>query len=131
MKTLKLVVPTNNPGGMEAGRSDHFGHCDLFTVINVENGEIAGVETFGNVEHGAGGCMVPVKHLKEQDVDVLVVGGMGMRPLQGFNEVGIDVYYAPREEYLNVQAVVDGFLGDKLSIMQASNACQGGTDCHH
>lgn len=130
MKTLKLVVPTNKPGGMEAERSDHFGHCDLFTVINLKDGEIAGVETFGNIEHGAGGCMVPVKHMKDQGVDAMVVGGMGMRPLQGFNEVGVDVYYAGREEYLNVQAVVEAFLQDKLPVMQSSNACQGGTACH-
>lgn len=131
MKTLRLAVPTNNPGGMEAGRSDHFGHSDLFTIINLKNGEIAAIETVGNVAHGAGGCMVPVQHLKDQNVDALVVGGMGMRPLIGFNEVGIDVYYAHREEYVDVQAVVDGFLQDKLPVMQQSNACKGGADCHH
>ncbi len=131
MKTLKLAVPTNNPGGMEAGRSDHFGHSDLFTIINLEDDKIASVETVGNVAHGAGGCMVPVQHLKDQNVDALVVGGMGMRPLIGFNEVGIDVYYAHREEYQDVQAVVDGFLQNKLQVMQQSNACKGGSNCHH
>lgn len=54
MKNVKIAVPTNNPGGMAATRSDHFGHCDLFTVIDLQDGKIAGVDTFANVEHGAG-----------------------------------------------------------------------------
>ncbi|MBW1790830.1 MAG: NifB/NifX family molybdenum-iron cluster-binding protein [Deltaproteobacteria bacterium] len=131
MEKIKLAVPTNNPGGMGATRSGHFGQADVFTIIDFENGQVSEVSTVGNVEHGSGGCMVPVKHLKEHDVDVLVVGGMGMRPLQGFNEVGIKVFYADREEFQNVQAVVDGFLQNKLPEMQAQHACGGGSDCHH
>ena len=131
MKNLKIAVPTNHPGGMAATRSDHFGHCDLFTVIDLRNGKIAGVATFANVEHGAGGCMAPVKLLKERKVNALVVGGIGMRPLQGFNEVGIDVYFAPREQYQDVQNVIEGFLGDKLPVMQPQQACKGGQNCHH
>ncbi|MCB2180592.1 MAG: NifB/NifX family molybdenum-iron cluster-binding protein [Desulfobulbaceae bacterium] len=131
MKTMKLAVPTNNPGGLGATRSDHFGHADVFTIIDFQDGKIAGINTVDNVAHDAGGCMVPVKHLKEQNIDALVVGGMGMRPLLGFNEVGIDVYFAPRDTYLDVQAVVDGFVKNELTIMQANNACKGGADCHH
>lgn len=64
-------------------------------------------------------------------MDALVVGGIGMRPLQGFNEVGIDVYFAPREEYQDVLTVIEGFLGDKLPVMQPQQACNGGQNCHH
>lgn len=131
MKTLKLAVPTNSPGGIKATRSDHFGHCDLFTVINLEEGKIAKIETLENVAHEAGGCMVPVKLLKERNVDALVVGGMGARPLIGFNEVGIDVYFAQRDEYQDVEAVVAGFLQDRFPMMQPQHTCQGGGDCHH
>ncbi|MBI5558214.1 MAG: NifB/NifX family molybdenum-iron cluster-binding protein [Deltaproteobacteria bacterium] len=131
MKTLKLAVPTNNPGGMEADRSDHFGHCELFTLVDLQDGKINGVETFGNVEHGAGGCMEPVQLLKERNVDALVVGGMGMRPLLGFKEVGIDVYFASREEYANVREIVSGFLENRLTMMDPGQACKGGGDCHH
>jgi predicted Fe-Mo cluster-binding NifX family protein len=131
MRSLKIAVPTNSPGGLAASRSDHFGHCELFTLIDVESGRVAGVDTLANVEHGAGGCMAPVKLLKERNVDALVVGGMGMRPLQGFSEVGIAVYFASREQYLDVQAVVEGFLENRLARMQPQQACKGGGECHH
>lgn len=131
MKTVKIAIPSNNPGGMAAERSEHFGHCDLFTVVHVEKGKIAEVNTISNIEHGAGGCMMPVRHLKDNNVDAIVVGGIGKRPLQGFNEVGIEVYFAHRQEYGDVETVVDGFLKDTLPLMHADQVCTGGSDCHH
>ena len=41
-------------------------------------------------EHGGG--MVPVDLLAHRGVKILIAGGMGMRPLMGFSQVGIDVY---------------------------------------
>ncbi|MFZ5764251.1 MAG: NifB/NifX family molybdenum-iron cluster-binding protein [Thermodesulfobacteriota bacterium] len=131
MKKIKLAVPTNSPGGMKASRSDHFGHCDLFTVIDLHEGKVISVETVENAAHEAGGCMVPVRLLQERDVDALVVGGMGARPLMGFNEVGIDVYFAERDEFRDVEAVVSGFLQGRFPVMQPQHTCQGGGDCHH
>jgi len=130
IESLRLAVPSNNPGGLEAGRSDHFGHCDVFTLIDIKDGKIASVETASNQEHGAGGCMIPVNFLKGLGVQSLVVGGIGGRPLQGFAEVGIDVYYADRNEVLDVQAVVTGMIDGAFPIIRAEQACQGHAECH-
>jgi len=129
-KSLFFAVPSNNPGGLEAGRSDHFGHCDVFTIIKVQDGEIAEVDTLANQEHGAGGCMVPVQFLKNQDVKAIVVGGIGARPLQGFVDAGIDVFYADRNVAQTVGSVVDGMLKGQFPIIQADQACQGHANCH-
>lgn len=32
---MRVAVPTNNPGGLQGVRSDHFGHCDLFAFLDV------------------------------------------------------------------------------------------------
>ena len=130
IESLRLAVPSNNPGGLEAGRSDHFGHCDLFTLIDIKDGKIVSVETASNQEHDAGGCMVPVNFLKGLGVQTLVVGGIGGRPLRGFAEVGIDVYNADRSAVLDVQGVVNGMLEGKLPIIRADQACQGQANCH-
>jgi predicted Fe-Mo cluster-binding NifX family protein len=127
----KVVVPTNNPGGMEAERSDHFGHCDVFTMVTVNNGQISKVETMEQVEHGAGGCMVPVQTLKDYGAHAIVVGGIGARPLAGFSEVGVDVYFAPREQIRTVEEVMNAFLAGNLPIMQPTQACKGSGNCHH
>lgn len=131
MSVMKVVVPSNSPGGMGAERSEHFGHCDVFTVVTVSNGEVASVETKEQIEHGAGGCMVPVQTLKDFGAHSIVVGGIGGRPLAGFAEVGIDVYFAPREQIRTVEEVMAAFLAGSLSIMHLSQSCQGGGDCHH
>ena len=93
MKNGRIAVPTNGEGGLDATRSGHFGHCDVFTFIDVENGEIKEISTIENQEHVQGGCMVPVNLLAGHRVSALIVGGIGMRPLMGFKLAGIDVYH--------------------------------------
>ena len=90
MKNGRIAVPSNGNGGLDATRSGHFGHCDVFTFIDIENGEIKNVSTIQNQEHVQGGCMVPVNLLASHNVNALVVGGIGMRPLMGFKQAGID-----------------------------------------
>jgi predicted Fe-Mo cluster-binding NifX family protein len=130
IESLRLAVPSNNPGGLEAGRSDHFGHCDLFTIIDISDGKITEVSTVSNQEHSAGGCMVPVQFLKGEGVQAIVVGGIGARPLQGFAEVGIAVYFADRGNVQDVQAVVSGMIEGKFPIIRPDQACQGHSNCH-
>lgn len=123
---MKVAVPTNNPGGLAATRSGHFGHCDLFTLVDIEDGKVANVETLSNVEHAEGGCLVPVNLLRDQNVDALVVGGMGYRPLMGFKDVGIDIYYAAPETFVDAQSVLTAFIAGQLSVMEPQQACGGG-----
>ena len=130
MDKKRIAVPSNNPGGLEGGRSEHFGHCDLFTLVDLENGNIVGVETVASVAHGAGGCMEPVGMLKNHGVQAILVAGMGARPLQGFAQVGIDVYFAARHAFETVAEVVSGMLENELILMEPTQACQGHGDCH-
>jgi predicted Fe-Mo cluster-binding NifX family protein len=130
MGKKRIAVPSNNPGGLEGGRSEHFGHCDLFTLVDVENGKVVGVNTVASVAHGAGGCMEPVGMLKEHGVHAIVVAGMGARPLQGFAQVGIEVYFAARHAFETVAEAVSGMVENKLILMEPTQACQGHGDCH-
>jgi len=84
MKNGRIAIPSMAPGGLDAKRSGHFGHCDYFTLVDVEDGQIKDVTTIPNQDHVQGGCMVPVNLLAQHGVDALVVAGMGMRPLMGF-----------------------------------------------
>jgi predicted Fe-Mo cluster-binding NifX family protein len=124
MKNGRIAVPSNGAGGLDGTRSGHFGHCDVFTFIDVEDGEIKKVTTLQNEEHVQGGCMVPVNLLSSHNVNVLVVGGIGMRPLMGFKQVGIDVYHdAERAE---IRPVVEDLIAGKLKEIQNDEVCGGG-----
>ena len=89
---MRIALPSMFPGGLDAVLSEHFGHCDIFTLVDVEGDQLK-VTTLANGGHEQGGCLGPVMLLKGAGVDVMVAGGMGMRPLAGFQEVGIEVYY--------------------------------------
>ena len=124
MATVRIAVPSEGAGGMDGMRAGHFGHCDVFTLIDVEEGEIKEVSILANKEHVQGGCMVPVNLLAENGVQRLVVGGIGMRPLQGFNQVGIDVYYDG--ERRDIRPVVEDMIAEKLPIIGEHQVCGGG-----
>lgn len=123
MKNGRIAVPSNGNGGMDGQRSGHFGHCDVFTFIDVENGEIKKVSTVKNQEHVQGGCMVPVNLLAGHNVNALIVGGIGMRPLMGFKQVGISVYHdAERTE---IKPVVEDLIAGKLAEIKDDQVCGG------
>ena len=126
MKNVRIAVPSEGKGGMDGERAGHFGHCDVFTFVDVEDGEIKEVSTIPNREHLQGGCMVPVNLLAEHKVNVLIVGGIGMRPLAGFRQVGIDVYHeADRRE---IGPVVVDLIAGKIPMIQDDQVCGGGAN---
>jgi len=88
----RIAIPSLSPGGMEAVSSTHFGKADCFTLVEIEGKNIVDVKILENPPHEHGGCMAPVLLLKDNDVNIIIVGGMGMRPMMGFQEVGIQVY---------------------------------------
>ncbi len=128
--SLTLAIPSEAPGGLAASISNHFGHCELFTLVNIHEGKIGAVDTVPNVEHGAGGCMEPVQLLADKGVQAVVVGGLGGRPMQALAAAGITVYYADRAELQNVEAAAHGVLAGQFPIMSADQVCKGHGTCH-
>ncbi len=124
METIRIAVPSDGQGGLDGFRAGHFGHCDVFTLVDVEDGQIKDVSIIENKEHVQGGCMVPVQLLAENKVQRLVVGGIGMRPLMGFKQVGIDVYYDG--ERRDIRPVVDDMIAEKLPMIAEDQVCGGG-----
>jgi predicted Fe-Mo cluster-binding NifX family protein len=127
MKNGRIAIPSLDEGGLDGLRSSHFGHCDVFTLVDIQDGEISSVTTVSNQEHQEGGCLVPVNTLANLKVNALIVSGIGPRPLNGFNGVGIDVYHdATRPD---IKPVVEDLIADKLRIISLDQTCGGGGGC--
>ncbi|PIE58635.1 MAG: dinitrogenase iron-molybdenum cofactor biosynthesis protein [Desulfobulbus propionicus] len=124
MATLRVAIPSLGEGGLDGKRAGHFGHCDVFTCIDLEDGEISEVSIIQNKEHVQGGCMVPVNLLAENNVNALVVGGIGMRPLMGFRSVGIQVYHDSVRA--DIRPVVEDFIAGNLPLITDNDVCGGG-----
>ena len=123
MENGRIAIPSVGRGGLDGRRSDHFGHCEVFTLVDVEGGKIKRVTTLRNQDHGQGGCMVPVKSLTNSHANALIVGGIGRRPLEGFKQVGIDVYYDTR--HTTVKPVVEDLIAGILPLMGLDQVCSG------
>lgn len=121
-----IAIPSENPGGLDAAVGAHFGHCDIYTLVRVEAGEIADVQTLPNEGHEHGGCMVPVQRLADQNVTQLIAGGMGMRPLMGFNQKGIAVFRGNGVQ--TVGEAVQALLAGMLQQFGQESTCKGCSD---
>ena len=126
MKEGRIAIPSVETGGLDGQRSGHFGHCDVFTLVDVKDGEIEKVTTIPNQSHVQGGCMVPVNLLAENKVTALIVGGIGMRPLLGFRQAGIVVYHdTDRPE---IRPVVEDLIAGRLAMIEDNQVCGGGAN---
>lgn len=120
-----IAVPSLVPGGLEAQRSGHFGHCDCFTLVEVGGDGVTKVSVVENAPHHEGGCLDPVNLLASLGATEIVVGGMGARPLAFFGEMGITVY--TDQELPTVGEVVDALLRGSVPVMSAMQVCGGGS----
>ena len=118
-----IAIPSALPGGLDAGMGMHFGHCEIYTIAEVEDGKVASVRTLPPIPHQQGGCLAPVNYLAGEGVNVLLAGGMGMRPLMGFNQAGVEVYYAGN--FPTVAQSVQAFIEGKLPAFTPEHSCGG------
>jgi predicted Fe-Mo cluster-binding NifX family protein len=121
--TRRVAVPSMWPGGLESFRSSHFGHCDCFTLVDLDDEGVAQIHVVANVPHQQGGCLAPVQLLQENEANAIIVHGIGMRPLIGFQQAGIQVYQG---QGTGVGEAIRAFLAEEIVPMDESQACGGG-----
>jgi len=121
--TIMLAVPSSGDGGLEAERSGHFGRCDCFTIVEIADGEVQAVQVIENLPHTDGGCLGPVNLLASSGVTALIVAGIGGRPLAGFTEAGIDVYFDKQLQTVN--QAVDAVMTGAVEPIQPQWVCGG------
>ena len=121
---MLIAVPSDNAEGLDAAISEHFGHCAAFTIIDIVDDTIGEVTILENAPHEQDGCMGPVNFLKQHGVGILLAGGMGMRPLAGFQQVGIDVHF--KGDANSVREGVELFLSGGCRAFDDAQTCGGG-----
>ncbi|MBV5265993.1 NifB/NifX family molybdenum-iron cluster-binding protein [Pinisolibacter aquiterrae] len=122
--TRTIAIPSDAPGGLTASISAHFGHCDVFTLVEIDDGRILGTSLLAPPDHDHGGCLAPVAALAEAGVSAIVTGGMGVRPRMGFLDAGIDPYFA--EDCADVDDAARAFAAGELPAFARNRSCGGG-----
>lgn len=110
---MKIAIPT-----ADGKLCTHFGHCECFKIltVNPDTKTVSACETKVPPPHEPG--ILPA-WLHEQDVNLIIAGGMGSRAQQLFAQNNIQVVVgapaaAPEEL---VQAWMDG------TLVSGANAC--------
>ena len=123
---MRVCVPSFLPGGLDARVSEHFGHCEVFTVADVEDGKIVKAWPLSNDDEGqAHTCAIPVQRVIDAGVEHMIVGGIGQGPLMGFSQLNIKVYSGASG---TVEETVKRFIAGTLAGTDSKGVCQGG--CH-
>jgi predicted Fe-Mo cluster-binding NifX family protein len=119
----RIAVPTERAGGLEAPRSDHFGHAAAFVIADLMDDAIGSVTSITNPPHSQGGCMMTVNLLASQGVTAVVAGGMGRGPMTGLAQAGIHIYHSTDTETAGdaIRALADG----ELQAFSVGDTCQG------
>jgi len=96
--------------------TQHFGHCDGFTILETQDQQIINKKFVPNPGHRPG--FLPV-FLHEQGINVIISGGMGGGAVDIFNEKGIEVILGASGD---VEIVVDQYL--KGTLLSTGSVCQ-------
>jgi predicted Fe-Mo cluster-binding NifX family protein len=117
---MKIAVATDQ------GRvSGHFGHCEGFTIYELENNQLAKQGFVQNPGHKPG--FLPV-FLNDQKVEVIVSGGMGGGAVTLFNDMNIEVVVGAQGSVDEIaQAYVEGNLKSTGSVCHEH---QHADSCH-
>ena len=120
---MKIVVPSMKPGGMDADVSAHFGHCEVFTLVELEGKKVKNASLLENPEEHD--CMVPVDLMVKRGVKTVLIGGIGRGPLIGMQDAGIAVYIGATGK---VKDAISDYQEGQLRLAKADDVCHG---CHH
>lgn len=118
---MRIVYPTDENMGYLSKRGAHFGKARFYTVITLNNDQIADVEVFENPGHSSGACGNAVSNILSLNPDALVVSGIGSTPAKGFADAGIDVYFDPDSP--TVLESIEKLIADTLQKLGNQGTC--------
>ena len=110
---MKFAIPL-----AEGKLTAHFGHCQEFALVEVEDKEIKKKETLVPPPHEPG---VLPKWLHDLGTDVIIAGGMGARAMDLFAQNNIEVIVGASA--LTPEELVKQYLNNTLQA--------GGNVCDH
>ena len=95
----------------------HFGHTETFKIYDIEDGKVVASEVIGSNGSGHGAL---AGLLAQQDIKVLICGGLGDGAKNALTEAGIEVFSGAQGD---ADAAVDAYLKGEL--------VSAGVNCDH
>jgi len=96
----------------------HFGRCEHYELVDIENGEVRGRESLRSPGHGEPGELPRL--MQQHGVDCVVCGGAGPRAQNLFREMGIEFVLG-----------ANGTLEEVIAALAAGRLESGNDGCLH
>ncbi|MEI7636268.1 MAG: NifB/NifX family molybdenum-iron cluster-binding protein [Syntrophus sp. (in: bacteria)] len=117
---MKVCFAVQKDEGMDSAVYGHFGSAPIFVVVDTERQSI---DTVSNKDmiHAHGACN-PIMALGGQNVDAVIVGGIGGGALMKLNDAGIKVYGSVAD---TIKGNLDLLMTKRLPELSMENTCAG------
>jgi predicted Fe-Mo cluster-binding NifX family protein len=115
---MNVCIPITEDQGLQSPVSAHFGSAPLFMIVDTESGARRTVPNH-NSHHGHGMCQ-PLSALAGEQIDGMIVGGIGMRALSKLHALGIQAFLS---EYPTVAEAVAALEAGTLEPVTDDTAC--------
>jgi predicted Fe-Mo cluster-binding NifX family protein len=115
---MNICIPVTEDHGLDSPVNAHFGSAPFFMVVETESGTCRAI-TNRNQHHGHGMCQ-PLAALGGEQIDGMIVGGIGMGALVKLQAAGIRVYLA---EQATVRDTLAAHQAGKLREVTPGTAC--------
>ena len=115
---MKVCIPTMGNSGMEEAICQHFGKAPTFTLLDLDTKE---AQILTNVSEHLGGSGLPTDQLKDQGVQVMIVGGLGPKAIQNFAEQCVEVFVGATG---TVKVAIEDWREGLLTKASDDNACK-------
>lgn len=125
---MRVAIPSNSPGGLEAEISPHFGRCDVFTVVEIKEGKVVEVSAVKNQSSHFGFEKTPAEILASSKVDAILTQGMGPKAMQLFANSGIAIYMTSARR---VEDAVRELIENKAKLASLEDACREARESAH
>jgi len=116
--SIRIAIPCTGQANLQTEVSPHFGRCDSYAIVTIEDGRVKAIESICNTDHSD--CAGSVRTLFENGVSLMLVRSMGMRPYLAFKQVGIEVRCGTAG---TVADAVESYLNGETSPMTEDDLC--------
>ena len=116
---MNICIPVEEDRGLQSPVCQHFGSAPLFMLVDTDS-RVCRALPNRNTHHSPGMCM-PLASLSGEQIDAVVVGGIGMGALNKLMQAGVEVFLS---EFPSVEETVNAQLGGNLQRVTPETACQ-------
>lgn len=115
---MNICMPVTENRKYESVAHNHFGSAPLFLIFDTDNNTIKIIDN-GDKDHEHGKCQ-PLKAIQDEEIDVVLVGGIGAGAINKLNNQGVKVF---RVVEGNAEFNINLFKEGKLEEFSSNSSC--------